>query len=70
MQRHKLSLTTVALDRDGAVAAKYGVSSIPQTLILDAQGNVVRHYLGASAKLGEQLTTSLQSLLEGPASQN
>ncbi len=69
LQRHKLSLP-VALDRDGAVAAKYSVSTIPQTLVIDADGKVFRHFIGGSSKLGDQLTTSLQALLGETEPQN
>ncbi|HEY2838352.1 MAG TPA: TlpA disulfide reductase family protein [Pirellulales bacterium] len=62
-ERHKLSMP-VALDRDGAVSAKYGVTSIPQTIVIDREGKVVRHYIGGSAKLGEEVTAVLQDLLK------
>ncbi len=34
----------VALDRDGGVAAKYGVTAIPQTVIIGLDGKVVRRF--------------------------
>jgi peroxiredoxin len=68
LQRHKLQLP-VALDRDGAVAARYGVSSIPQTLVIDREGNVFRHFIGGGPKLGDQLSESLRLLLPETPSQ-
>jgi len=62
-ERHKLSMP-VALDEDGAVSAKYGVTSIPQTIVIDREGKVVRHYIGGSPKLGEEVTAVLQGLLK------
>ena len=41
LERHKLDLT-VALDRDGAVSQKYRAEAIPQTVIIDREGNVAR----------------------------
>lgn len=66
-ERHKLSMP-VALDQDGAVSAKYGVTSIPQTIVIDREGKVVRHYIGGSPKLGEEVTAVLEDLLK-PAEQ-
>jgi peroxiredoxin len=65
-ERHKLSMP-VALDEDGAVSAKYGVTSIPQTIVIDREGKVVRHYIGGSPKLGEEVTAVLQDLLKPAA---
>ncbi len=62
LERHKLPLT-VALDRDGAVAQRYGANAIPQTVIIDREGNVARLYIGASPHLGEQIRTSIEALL-------
>ena len=62
LQRHKLHLPA-ALDRDGAVAAKYGIRSIPQTFVIDSKGRILRHFIGGGPKLGDQLSESLQRLL-------
>lgn len=50
LQRHKLQLT-VALNRDGAVAPKYAVTAIPQTVVIDRTGNVARLFIGGGPKL-------------------
>jgi peroxiredoxin len=66
LERHKLELP-VALDQDGAIAARYGVTSIPQTLVINAEGTVVRHFIGGGPHLGESLQAILKELLEGPS---
>lgn len=62
LDRHKLQVTA-ALDRDGGVAAKYTVTAIPQTVVIDRAGNVARLFVGGGPHLGEQLRDALQSLL-------
>jgi peroxiredoxin len=64
LERHKLDMT-VALDRDGAVAEKYGANAIPQTVVIDRDGKVSRLYVGGGPHLGEQLSDALQKLLDG-----
>ena len=61
LERHKLDVT-VALDRDGAVAGKYQASAIPQTVIIDKAGNVVRVFIGGGTQFEEQLRTALRGL--------
>ena len=53
----------VALDRDGAVAEKYGASAIPQTVIIDREGKVFRLYVGGGPHLGAQLREALRALI-------
>lgn len=62
LERHKLELT-VALDRDGAVAGKYQASAIPQTVIIDREGNVSRVFIGANPHLEDQIREALNTLL-------
>jgi thiol-disulfide isomerase/thioredoxin len=62
LDRHKLT-PTVAMDRDGVVSAKYQVSAIPQTVIIDREGKVARLYIGGCPKLAEQLREALNALL-------
>ena len=67
LERHKLDLT-VALDRDGAVAGKYQASAIPQTVIIDGEGKVVRVFIGGGSHLEDQLRAALRSLFpDAPA---
>jgi thiol-disulfide isomerase/thioredoxin len=61
LERHKLH-PTVALDRDGAVAARYGVTAIPQTVVIDRTGKVVRVFVGGGKDTIEALKKVLQEL--------
>lgn len=62
LERHKLELT-VALDRDASVGAKYQAASIPQTVIIDAKGNVARVYVGGGPHTYETIRDALQAVL-------
>jgi thiol-disulfide isomerase/thioredoxin len=63
---------SVALDRDGAVAEKYGAHAIPQTVIIDRSGTVARLFVGGGPHLGDQLRDALSAVLQekdaGPGS--
>ncbi len=63
LSRHKLEVT-VALDRDGVVAGRYGATAIPQTVIIDRDGNVARVFVGGGPHLGEQLADALRKVLD------
>lgn len=65
LERHKLNLT-VALDKDGAVAEKYKANAIPQTVVIDREGNVTRLFVGGGPHLGDQLREAIQATLGGP----
>ena len=66
--RHKLDVT-VALDVDGVVADKYGATAIPQTVVIDREGNVARLFVGGGPDLGDQLREALTRLTgPGPVS--
>jgi thiol-disulfide isomerase/thioredoxin len=65
LERHKLALT-VALDRDGAVAQKYNANAIPQTVVIDRAGNVVRLFVGGGPRLGDQLRDAIKDTLTRP----
>jgi peroxiredoxin len=67
LKRLKLELP-VALDRDGAIAARYGVSAIPQTIIVDRDGKVVRHFVGGGAHFAKDLADALQRATAAPPS--
>ncbi|MCY2963820.1 MAG: TlpA disulfide reductase family protein [Planctomycetota bacterium] len=66
LDRLKLKMT-VAFDREGKTAEKYGATSIPQTVIVDRMGNVVALFIGGGANLGEQLRQALRDALEDNA---
>jgi thiol-disulfide isomerase/thioredoxin len=65
--RLKLNMS-VALDRDGLVAEKYGATSIPQTVIIDRDGKVVRLFVGGSARFEEQLRATLRAVIDAKGS--
>ncbi|HET6324302.1 MAG TPA: TlpA disulfide reductase family protein [Planctomycetaceae bacterium] len=65
LKRLKLEIP-VALDRDGAIAARYGVSAIPQTLIIDREGKVVRHFVGGSTHFAKDLNDALHGATTAP----
>ncbi len=64
LKRLKLEIP-VALDRDGAIAARYGVSAIPQTLIIDREGKVVCHFVGGSTHFAKDLNDALHGATTG-----
>jgi thiol-disulfide isomerase/thioredoxin len=64
LERHKLKIA-VALDRDGVVAAKYAVTAIPQTVIIDREGKVARLFVGGGQNTADSLRKALQELTGG-----
>jgi thiol-disulfide isomerase/thioredoxin len=54
---------TVAMDKRGSVAGKYGVSGIPHTVIIGKDGKVRDVHIGFSNALREQLTSMLNKLI-------
>jgi thiol-disulfide isomerase/thioredoxin len=64
LERQKLHVT-VALDRDGVVADRYKAAAIPQTVIINRDGNVARLFVGGGPHLEEQLRDSIKLVLEG-----
>ncbi len=57
----------VALDRDGVVAARYGVTAIPQTVVIGRDGSVVRHFIGGGSNVTKNLADSVRGLSAGAA---
>jgi hypothetical protein len=53
----------VALDQDGAVAAKYAAAAIPQTVIVDRDGKVARLFVGGGPQFEADLRAALTELL-------
>lgn len=56
---------TVALDTDGAIAEKYGVEGIPQTVLIGKDGTVQAVHVGFTPDLQETLKTQIDSLVAG-----
>ena len=65
LERHQLKIPSVALDRDGAVAEKYEANAIPQTVVIDRDGNVARLFVGGGPHLGDQLRDAIKATLSG-----
>jgi thiol-disulfide isomerase/thioredoxin len=61
LERHKLNVPVV-LDIDGVAAARYAVTSIPQTVVIDRDGNIARLFVGGGPKLVEPLRQALIEL--------
>jgi thiol-disulfide isomerase/thioredoxin len=57
----------VALDIDGATAEKFGVTAIPQTVVVDAEGKVVRVFVGGGPNAVDQIRAAIRETLGGNA---
>jgi thiol-disulfide isomerase/thioredoxin len=57
----------VALDIDGATAEKFGVTAIPQTVVVDAQGQVSRAFIGGGPNVVDELRAAIRETLGIPA---
>ena len=58
---------TVLLDLDGVVTDAYQATAIPQTVIIDQQGKVVRLFIGGSQQIKQPLIEALDALTSRPA---
>src|SRR5262245_52997119 len=67
LERLKLEVT-VALDRDGRVAERYGATSIPHPVIIDRDGKVARLFVGGSPRFDVTLRQALKSVLDSSQS--
>ncbi|MCW5932911.1 MAG: TlpA family protein disulfide reductase [Fimbriimonadia bacterium] len=54
----------VALDRDGSIAQKYGVSGIPTFIVIDAEGTVAFVQVGFSAGVEKKFETAMENALK------
>jgi peroxiredoxin len=55
----------VAMDADGKITQSYGVSGIPQTVLIGKDGKVQVVHVGYSDSLGDQLSSQVEDLLAG-----
>lgn len=62
LQRLKLDVA-VALDPNGIAGHKYSATAIPQSVIVDRQGNVARVFVGSGPQYPDQLRQAIQSAL-------
>ncbi|WP_161604655.1 TlpA family protein disulfide reductase [Roseiconus nitratireducens] len=53
----------VALDIDGVAAARYQANAIPQTVVIDRTGKIVRLFVGGGPKLGDNLRQAIEETL-------
>jgi thiol-disulfide isomerase/thioredoxin len=62
----------VLLDGNGTVSRKYGVETLPQTLVIDKEGTLVWHAVGYSRNTGPSLRKVLADLLneDDPANED
>jgi thiol-disulfide isomerase/thioredoxin len=61
LERYKMKFPVV-LDRDGAVAARYAVTAIPQTVLIDRDGKIARLFVGGGKKTADALRKALEEL--------
>jgi thiol-disulfide isomerase/thioredoxin len=64
LARHKLKVP-VGLDRDGVVAAKFAVTAIPQTVVIDRDGKVARLFVGGGKEAASSLRKALEEICAG-----
>jgi thiol-disulfide isomerase/thioredoxin len=62
--KRKEGEAVIALDLDGVVAEKYTATAIPQTVVIDPQGDIARLFVGGGPQYLEQLREALEGLLE------
>jgi len=65
LDRHQLQVP-VALDVDGVAAERYEASAIPQTVVIDPQGKVVRLFVGGANDLEEKIVGAIREVLPLP----
>ena len=64
LKKYKITCA-VAMDADGRVASLYGVTSIPQTVIVGRDGTVQAVHVGFNPDLKRMLQTQLDTLMAG-----
>lgn len=55
----------VAWDRDGVVGGRFGVSSLPTTVLLDRDANLVHRHAGFEPRLHQLLESHVRRLVDG-----
>jgi len=66
LENKKLSIP-VALDKDGKAGERYGVTGIPQTVLIGRDGTVQAVHVGFMPGMEAELTRQIQSLVDGKA---
>ncbi|MBI1309690.1 redoxin domain-containing protein [bacterium] len=54
----------VGLDRTASIARQFGVDTIPQTFVIDQQGLIAAHAIGATPGTSDALRAAIEALLE------
>ena len=54
---------TVGVDVDAAIGRKFGVTALPQTVIVGPNGKIARVFVGAPADLHASIQRTIQELL-------
>ena|GEM_PF-577745 len=67
LERMGLEQVAVALDHSGSVAEQYGVTAIPQTVIVGPSGDVARLYVGISSSSASDMHAAISELLQREA---
>jgi hypothetical protein len=64
-RKEQLEGLKIALDLDGAVARSWGISGLPTTVVLDADGKIVSRTSGFRPGEGERLKKEFLAIFEG-----
>ena len=64
-RKDQLTGLSMALDLDGSVARGWGISGLPTTVVVDAEGKIVSRTSGFRPGEGERLKKELLDLFEG-----
>ncbi|WP_068141324.1 TlpA family protein disulfide reductase [Roseimaritima ulvae] len=63
LERLKLD-TVVAMDETGDIAERYQASAIPQTVVIDRQGQITHLFVGGGARTLEQLRSAITDAIQ------
>ena len=69
LERMELKMP-VGLDVNGSVAEKYAAIAIPQTVIIDGNGNVARLFVGGGPQYFDEMSAALETLATPAAGQS
>ena len=63
LERRELLDLPVVLDRDGVAGARYEATALPQTVVIDPEGKIIRVFVGNTRDLEEQLRKAIEEAL-------
>jgi thiol-disulfide isomerase/thioredoxin len=64
LERQKLAIP-VAMDKDGSAGERYGVTGIPQTVLIGKDGTVQAVHVGFTSEMEKELSEQIEKLLKG-----